>query len=390
MGALAGLAAAQRPVRLQPDTAAVVKGNNTFALDLYRDLAAQDGNLFFSPYSISTALAMTYGGARGETAEQMAKALHFTLPPPRLHAAFAGLQRGLTVAGEQGKYRLRVANRLWGQKDYGFLPDFLKLSAERYGAGLKEVDFAAAPEQARRAINAWVEEQTQNKIKELLRPGVLTVDTRLVLTNAVYFKAAWMRPFSPKQTRKGDFHVSADKKVTVPLMHDSPRTNYADAGTVELLELPYEGHDLSMIVLLPKAALPPLEKQLTEANLSAWLRKLDGYRVEVTLPRFKVTAEFMLRDALSRLGMPLAFDMHKADFSGMTSRERLPISHVVHKAFIDVNEAGTEAAASTAVVMDPRSLPPPATFRADRPFLYLIRDNRTGSILFLGRVVNPA
>src|SRR6266542_4087785 len=198
--ALGGLAVAQPPGKLNPDTATVVKGDNAFAMELYRGLAKQDGNLFFSPYSISTALAMTYAGAKGETAQQMAKALHFTLPQERLHPAFADLLKQTNGAIKERKYQLQVANRLWGQKDYGFLPDFLKLTEVSYGAGLQEVDFAKATEQARKAINAWVEEQAKNKIKDLIKPGILRGDTRLVLTNAIYFKAAWMRSFDPKKT----------------------------------------------------------------------------------------------------------------------------------------------------------------------------------------------
>ncbi|HYT88443.1 MAG TPA: serpin family protein [Gemmataceae bacterium] len=389
--ALGGLAVAQPPGKLNPDTATVVKGDNAFAMELYRDLAKKEGNLFLSPYSISTALAMTYAGARGETAQQMAKALHFTLPQERLHPAFADLLKQTTGAVKARKYHLQVANRLWGQKDYGFLPDFLKLTEVSYGAGLQEVDFIGATEQARKTINAWVEKQTKNKIKDLLQPGVLDDYTRLVLTNAIYFKAAWMHPFDPKRTVKGDFHVTADKKVTVPLMRGKHRTNYTNTGTIEALELPYEQYDLSMIVLLPKKgnSLADLEKDLTEANVAAWVRKLSDHEVDITLPKFTVTAEFSLKHALSRLGMPIAFDRQKADFSGIATREKLHISAVVHKAFVDVNELGTEAAAATAVAVGTLSLPQPATFRADRPFAYLIRDNRTGSILFMGRVVNP-
>jgi serpin B len=268
----------------------------------------------------------------------------------------------------------------------------LKTTENNYGAGLKEVDFINAREEARKTINAWVEEQTKAKIKELIRPNILNEDTRLVLTNAIYFKAAWRLPFSPKQTVDGDFTVADGKKVKARLMRGPNRTNYFKGEGFEALELPYEAHDLSMVVLLPNKAdgLPALEKRLTAANLAQWLARLSDHGVDVTLPKFKLTSEFMLKDVLSKMGMPIAFDRNKADFSGMTTRERLFISHVVHKAFVDVNEAGTEAAASTAVVMERTSAPPPATFRADHPFVYLIRDNRTGSILFLGRVVNPS
>jgi serine protease inhibitor len=302
----------------------------------------------------------------------------------------------------QGKYQLQIANRLWGQTDYKFLPDFLKTTANNYGAGVKQVDFKNAREEARQTINAWIEEQTNDKIKELIKPDVLPEDTRLVLTNAIYFKAAWMLPFSPKQTMDGDFTLVDGKKVKAKLMRANNRTKYFKGEGFEAAELPYEEaerpgrildeHDLSMIVLLPNKSdgLPAFEKTLTAANLTKWLGKLSIHNVDVTLPKFKLTSEFMLKDGLSKMGMPIAFDRNKADFSGMTTSERLFINHVVHKAFVDVNEAGTEAAASTAVVMTPASAPPPATFLADHPFVYLIRDNRTGSILFLGRVVDPS
>ena len=378
-------------VRIKGDPAAVVEGNNGFAVDLYRQLDNEKGNLFFSPYSISNALAMTYAGARGNTAKEMATAMHFDLESARFHPAFAQLIRELQGKAKDRKYQLNIANRLWGQKDYGFLPDFLKLSQDLYQAGLKEVDFIDDTDGARKAINAWVEEQTHKKIKDLIKPGVLSVDTRLVLSNAIYFKAAWLRPFSPKATKPGEFTTGAGKKAKVPMMQAGARTNYFNDGSVLGLELPYENHELSMIVLMPKKAdgLADLEKELTAIQLKKWLAKLSDHQVQISLPKFKVTAEFHLNDVLKQLGMKDAFERRRANFSGMTTRERLFISHVVHKAFVDVNEAGTEAAASTAVVMDRVSKPPRGIFSADHPFIFLIRDAKTGSILFMGRVSDP-
>lgn len=381
---------------LDPDVASVVRDNNTFAFDLYGQLAQQDGNLFFSPYSISNALAMTYAGARGETAKQMATTLHFTLEQERLHPAFGSLRHEILGADPERKvnrkFELETANRLWGQMDYNFLPDFLKTTEDNYGAGLRQVDFITARDEARKTINAWVEEQTHDKIKELIKPDILSEDTRLVLTNAIYFKSAWYRPFKAEQTKDGEFTRADGKKVTAKLMNGSNRTNYFKGKDFEILELPYEGHELSMIVVLPNNAdgLPAFEKRLTTSSLTEWLDKMTDHMVEVTLPRFALTSEFMLKGVLSEMGMPIAFERDNADFSGMTTQDRLFISHVVHKAFVDVNEAGTEAAASTAVLMERLSMPQPATFRADHPFVYLIRDNRTGSILFLGRVVDPS
>jgi serpin B len=380
--ALAG-AAMQSP----QDTKQVVTGNTQFAFDLYGKIRGQEGNLFLSPYSISTALAMTAAGARGDTAREMADTMHFTLDPQRLHPAFANLAHEVQGGGKSRKARLYAVNALWGQKGYQFLPEFLKLTQGAYGAGLREVDFKNATEASRLSINDWVEGQTKGKIKELLKPGILKDTTRLVLTNAIYFKAAWMRQFAEKATKNEEFLSAGDKKSQVPMMHGNVRTNYAKFGDLQVLDLPYEEFELSMLVLLPgKGNLAEFEKSLTPANLAKWQAKLSDHMVDVKLPKFKVTSEFRLDEALKALGMRLAFDKDRADFSGMTTRDRLFVGAVVHKAFVDVNEKGTEAAAATAVGMERTSAPPPATFHADHPFVFLIRDNRTGSVLFLGRV----
>jgi serpin B len=378
------------------DVKDLVKDNTEFALKLYGQLRTQEGNLFLSPYSISSALAMTYAGARGETADEMARALDFTLPPDRLHPSFAFLTAQLN-ADEKAKrdYQLSVANALWGQKNFGFLPDFLQLTRTNYGAGLREVDFETATEQARQTINAWVEKETHDKIKELLKPGVLDDSTRLVLTNAIYFKGFWAEQFKKDATHNEDFKTSATAAVKAPLMHRTGDYKYLDGGDFQALELPYKGKDLSMVVLLPKKVdgLAEFEKKLTEANLTGWLGRLRKQEVIVTLPRFKTTREFMLKGPLQALGMKRAFVPGGADFSGMsgTNGKRLFISAVVHKAFVDVNEEGTEAAAATGVVVKLTSarIPGPAVFRADHPFVFLIRDNRSGGVLFMGRLTNP-
>ncbi|MCI0456904.1 MAG: serpin family protein [Gemmataceae bacterium] len=392
LAALVGLAAAQQPAKLGSDAATVVNGNNSFAFDLYGQLRSKEGNLFFSPYSISNALGMTYAGARTKTATEMEKTLHFSLGQQRLHPAFGELVRYLNQGGKQRKYQLTVANRLWGQKDYGFLPEFTQLLKGHYGAGLQELDFEKATEQARKTINAWVEQQTRDKIKDLIPERALEPDTRLVLTNAIYFKAAWEEEFPKGATKKEDFHVSTSKKVQAQMMQRNDLLRFLDSGDIKVLELPYENRDLSMVVLLPKKidGLPALEKQLSAGRVDGWLKQMKVHQVKVALPKFKFTAEFKLNKALADLGMPLAFSK-MADFSGMASRERLFIDAVLHKAFVDVHEKGTEAAAATAVVIRPTSAPiaDPAEFRADRPFVFLIRENRTGSVLFLGRVVNP-
>jgi serpin B len=386
-------AQAQGPAKVAPDVTAAVNGNNVFACELYHQLAKQDGNLFFSPYSISTALAMTYGGARGKTAEEMATTLHFGLEPARLHPAFASLIRELNAPDQKRKYQLSTANALWGARGYGFLPEFLTLTKERYGAGLRELDFENATEAARKTINGWVEEQTKDKIKDLIPEGVLARDTRLVLTNAIYFKAAWAEAFNDKATKPEDFLTAAGKKVKVPMMHQSEMLPYLDGGDFHMVELPYESHQLSLLVLLPKkaAGLADLEKSLTSARLDEWRGKLKRHIVTLALPKFKVTAEFKMKDVLSAMGMKLAFSK-MADFSGMTSREKLFIDQVLHKAFVDVHEKGTEAAAATAVIVRPTSAPvaPRVTVRADHPFVFVVRETRTGSLLFMGRLANPA
>jgi serpin B len=283
-----------------------------------------------------------------------------------------------------------VANRLFGQKDYGFLTRFLQVQRDAYGAPLEEVDFIGGTEAARVAINVWTAKQTNDKIKDLIQPGILNTDSRLVLANAIYFKAAWMNPFDVKRTAAAKFFATPDRAVPVPTMNASLHTRFFKGESFSALELPYAGRELSMILFLPHKVdgLADFEKQLSAAKLLAWLAKLADHQVQVSLPKFKLTATFQLNEVLEDLGMSDAFSA-KADFSGMSSRDKLFISAVVHKAFIDVNEAGTEAAAATAVGIAKESVPQPAVFRADHPFVYLIKDNRTGALLFLGRVVDP-
>lgn len=378
--------------KIDPEVNALVDGNNDFGMTLYQRLAQKDGNLFLSPYSISNAFGMTYAGAKGNTAAEMKTTLRFNLADERLHPAFAKLIASLDAAGKKKPFQLTIANRLWGQKDYGFLPAFTDIGKKHYGAGLEEVDYINATEDARKAINAWVEKQTKDKIKDLVPPGVLDDKTRLVLTNAIYFKAPWLSPFSPKQTKQGTFDLGNGKTVKADMMHQNQRTSFADLGAFTAVQLPYEGYEQSMVILLPKKknGLADLEKNLTAANLKAWLGKLSTHQVDLAIPKFKMTAEFRLKEILQEMGMKDAFAAGKADFSGMATREKLYISAVLHKAFVEVNEAGTEAAASTAIVVGATSLPQPATFHADHPFVFLIRDQRTGSILFVGRVADPS
>jgi serpin B len=378
----------------EADAVAVVKGNNEFAFQLYARLRTQEGNLFFSPYSISTALAMTYAGARGDTADEMARTLHFALPPDQLHLAFARVMDELNGAGRKRHFELHVANALWAQKGYPFRPDFTRRVKESYQAECRELDFAGATEKARQTINGWVEKKTKDRIKELFKAGVLDADTLLVLTNAIYFKAGWEHIFYKPATRKEEFRLTTKRKLKdAPMMHQSEEFRFFDGGHFQLLELPYARGELSMVVLLPKKVdgLDGLEKTLSATRLVDWLKQAKVYQVTVSLPKFKVTSEFSLNQVLSALGMKLAFT-DRADFSGMTRSQKLMISAVVHKAFVAVDEKGTEAAAATGVAIKPTSAPAPrprATFKADHPFVHLILDHRTGSVLFMGRVTNP-
>jgi serpin B len=375
------------------DRTAVVAGNDAFAVDLYHQLCHGNGNLFFSPESISTALAMAYAGARGETAAEMAKTLHFTLPPAQLHPAMGALLRDLNAT--HTGYQLDVANALWAQTGYKLLNDFLDLLKTDYGAGLNQVDFMHATEAARSTINHWVEQKTQDKIKDLLQSGSLRSDTRFVLTNAVYFKGDWETQFDKAQTGDEPFYLSQTNSKTTPLMHREGSFNYFDGGTFQVLEIPYKSNELSLILLLPKdrSGLPALETLMTAPNLQQWISQAGRVpKVIVTIPKFKSTQQFELSSALRALGMPRAFDSN-ADFSGMTGARNFSISEVIHKAYIDVNEQGTEAAAATAITMRALAMhvpeTPPPVFRADHPFVYLIRENGSGSILFLGRMTDP-
>jgi serpin B len=381
------------------DQADLVDGANAFALDLYAKLAEKGGNLFFSPASIDTALAMAYAGAIGLTAEQMAETLHYTLPPARLHAAFAADIQQLNSHGKTREnkpaYELVIANCLWGQQGYPFRADFLSLLKARYGAGLREVDFEVEPA-ARATINKWVAAQTKDKIQDLLIPGMLTPATRLVLTNAIYFKSAWLSQFEPTETQDGKFTTAGGLAVRAPMMRKLHHFGYAETPDLLALEMPYVQDELSMVILLPRSAdgLPGVEKKLSPAELGKLTQALRQARpnVEVVLPRFKVTQAFSLGDALAAMGMPDAFDGEKGDFSGMTDKARFYIGAVIHKAFVEVDENGTEAAAATAILMAPGAAfrpEPPKVFRADHPFLFLIKHTASGQILFLGRVNDP-
>ncbi|MGD9117702.1 MAG: serpin family protein, partial [Dehalococcoidia bacterium] len=371
-----------------PDLSTLVEGNSQFAFDLYQQLKSEEGNLFYSPYSISLALAMTYAGARSETETQMADALDFLLSQDRLHPAFNALSLELDSRGEgaQGKdgegFRLNIVNAIWGQKDYTFLADFLDVLAVNYGAGLRVLDFIGAPEESRVTINDWVADQTEDRIEDLIRPGLINSMTRLVLTNAIYFNAAWLNPFDEDITRDGNFYLLDGSPVTVPMMSQSEYLGYAEGDGYLAVELPYDGEELSMVILLPDSGqFEAFENSLSAEPVAAIIENLNYREVALTMPRFEFDSEFSLLEALSALGMPVAFS-GGADFSGMTGNRDLFIADVVHKAFVAVDEAGTEAAAATAVVMEMTAVPDVVEVSLDRPFIFLIRDIETGAILF--------
>jgi serpin B len=375
------------------DQAAIVKGNGQFAFDLYQQLRGNKGNLFLSPYSISSALAMTEAGARGKTREQMRSTLHLDLPADRLYPSIGDLHREINGGGAKRAYELRSANALWGQKDAAFKDDYLKLLSSDLHASLNPVDFAGDTENTRKKINAAVAKQTRDRIKELLKKEDLDKATRLVLTNAIVFKADWTEQFNKQFTRERPFR-GARNGAKAPFMSTINSYRQMDGGTFQALELPFTRNEVSLVVFLPKKVdgLADFEKTLTADKLAGWLAKLKEARVDLWLPKFRTTASFRLKKTLTDMGMPLAFDVSRADFTGMTASKGIFIGDVVHQAFIDVNEKGAEAAAATAVELKFGGKPPleqPVVFHADHPFFFIIRDNQSGSILFMGRLVDP-
>lgn len=384
------------PAARAAQSASVVADNTAFALDLYSQLKANPGNLFFSPYSISTALAMTYGGARGETEKQMGKVLHFTADQKTIHAAFGQLQRQLGEGGQQKGIELSIANALWAQKGHPFLPTFLETAKGEYQANVAQADFETGADAARGQINRWVAQKTKDKIRDILPPGSLNQLTRLVLANAIYFKGVWAKPYEKAGTSTQPFHLTLTRQADVPLMHHFDEVRYMENTDFQAVELPYRGGGLSMVVLLPRRVdgCGQLQDRLAPPLLSGALRQMKHQKVEIFLPRFKVESSFKLNDMLARMGMPDAFGP-KANFSGMDAGAgSLFISGVFHKAWGEVKEEGTEAAAATAVAVEAAGIPmhpppPPPVFRADHPFIFLIRDTRSGTLLFLGRLADP-
>lgn len=386
--ALALLVLFALPAAAKDAPQAAAAGNSAFALELYAKLSSEPGNLFYSPYSLSMALGMTWAGARGATADEMAKTLHFGKD---VHAGFAALNKRLL--GRQPGYQLSIANRLYVQQGYRLLDAFTAVTKEQYLAPVEAVDFGKA--ETRAHINQWVEDQTNKRVKDLIGEGVLNSLTRLVLVNAIYFKGTWATEFDKKNTTPQPFFTGS-RKFDVPMMfrtmNGRARVRYAELDGVQVLELPYQGGDVTMVVLLPQArdGLGALEKKLDAAQFERLVGALRPSEVDVFLPRFRIEQSFALAPTLQAMGMPQAFSERSADFSGMSGRKDLYISAVIHKAFVEVNEEGTEAAAATAVVMMTKSVEPLRwTFRADHPFLFALRDTKSGSVLFLGRLDDP-
>ena len=380
------------------DLKAVVDADTAFGLDVMR-VVAGDGNTMVSPYSIATALSMLYAGARSTTADEIADVLHLSVDDGTLHAARNALDAALAqTPAPQGEddtrapFAIRPANSSWGQSGYPFLEEYLAVLATNYGAGLHAIDFASGPEAARQTINDWVEDATEDRIADLLTEGAIDVFTTLVLVNAIWFEANWASTFDPEMTEPGPFTLADGTIVTVPLMHQSIRTGYAETDTVEAVRLPYAG-DAAMVVVLPKAGSPAeLVATLEPADLEfSWSDSM----VALTLPSFEFEADIPLTDVLKEMGMNAAFvapssgSDNEADLTGISAIRELYVTDVLHKTFIALDENGTEAAAATAVIVGRTSLPEPATFTANQPFLFFIEHVPTGEMLFLGQVMDP-
>lgn len=373
----------------------LVHGNTAFALDLYARLKSQRGNLFCSPYSISSSLAAVYAGARGNTETQMARTLHFL--PDQWHAAMGHLRREVHEAGKANGIELILADALWTQAGHPFTLEFLEIVEGEFQANLKQIDFVTEAESARIEVNRWIAQKTREKIRDILPPQTLTSKTKMLLANAAYFRGTWSKPFKKSETRLQPFHLSPGNQVRSAFMHHRDSVRYMENADFQAVELPYgkPGQPFAMLVLLPRQidGCRALESRFTPAFLQSLAPQFKFQAVDLYIPRFKIDSSFELKSVLTQMGMPDAFTP-AADFSGIDGTRLLYLSGVAHKAWCEVNEEGTEAAAATVVGGRPAgmavSLPPVPVFRADHPFLFLIRDSRSGSILFWGRVADPA
>jgi len=383
------------------DFISIASQMNGFGLDLYNLLSQQqDGNIFFSPYSISLALSMTFAGASGKTEQEMAQVLHYSLPQNQLHQQINGLDQSLYIIPEwlkdqETSFQLNVANALWGQSDYAFKSTFLDLLAGSYGAGMNLLDFKTGYEKARKLINDWVEDQTEDKIKDLIPEGALNELTRLVLTNAIYFNASWQKEFGKDLTKPADFIVNEKTTVSIPMMQIQNNFGYSKTNDIQIVNVPYLNSRYSMVLMMPLSVeLSNFAQQLDLESLDQSLSALQNGTVILKMPKFEFDSSFSVSSALQDLGMISPFSKTDADFSGMyeSGSDPLFISDVIHKAFVAVDEKGTEAAAATAVIMEATSAMPeeePELMVFDHPFIFLIRDNESGLILFMGNLVNP-
>lgn len=398
-------------VTAQDMTTEVVEGNNDFALNLYHELSTTEGNIFVSPYSISQALAMTYAGATGQTAEEMAETLQFNVGHPALHEAFNLINTDLVTRGnaeavpENGRAgrQLNIANALWGEQTYPFNPEFLNLLDEYYAGGFYPTDFMNDPDGARDTVNQWVAEQTEDLIQDIVPQGVFNASTRLALANAIYFNNAWVFDFNENATSDEDFFLLDGSAISVPTMHQQEHFGYSEGEGYQAISLPYQGSNMSMWIVLPEdGTFTDFETSFDREALDSIVAHAVRNEVRLSLPRFELEYDVELANVLSDMGMIAAFDRDLADFSGMadinspdySEAQRLFISAVLHKAFITVDEVGTEAAAATVVVMElagaaPGEIVEPIVMDVNSPFLFVIRDDATGSLLFMGRVVNP-
>ncbi len=370
----------------------IMPGMNAFTVASYKQLARGDGNLILSPFNIATTLSMALAGAGGRTAEEIQSVLHVRYDSS-YDTALGGMLADLAKAANGGGNELHTANGLWVQKGFAILPAFEKTLANNYHAPLTPLDFGANPEAARAQINQWTEEHTKGKIRNLFPAGSLDARTRLVLTSAIYFYGKWQDPFVSSRTQPAPFTLPGGGTAQADFMNQTSHFGYTETPSAQILEMRYAGTGIGFDVLLPKTpgGITDLEKSLTTENLTGWLGNLGDRNVQVSLPKFRAESDFSLGQALSAMGMPTAFS-DKADFSGIAAKGGLAISEVMHKAFVDVTEQGTEAAAATGMTMRATAMrmPEPAVvFRADHPFVFLIRDTRSGVVLFIGRLKSP-
>lgn len=364
----------------------IVNGNNRFALDMYSEIGDKQNNAFFSPWSIYSALAMVYEGAGGKTSDEMQSVMHFPMNNSTRRQSFASLYSKFNA--NDSDYTLSNANALWVQKEYPLLREYTAVVDEYYHGEVKNVDFIKASDEGLKTINSWVEVNTHNKIKGLMSSGSIDADTRLLLTNAIYFKGTWAKEFDKNATREEQFRTNDGRTVQVPMMilEWLNKFNYTETDNAQILEMPYKGNNISMLILLPKDDLSSLEKTLSPGKIAEWKNSLSEEKVEIHIPKFTINTRYPLAKNLGDLGMPMAFSLG-ADFSGIDGNKEIFLNQVIHQAFVDVDEKGTEATAATAA---PATASKNPVFLADHPFIFIIQDKETGLIMFMGRVSDPS